>query len=142
MRARAYKVDYITGTYPKITETDQTKLRRILRIERRMELAFEGQRYNDILRWRIAEKVMNYPNYGLPASLADCKTYVRNNYWFFPGTPTIDEDGCPVFSTMPNLSQCRVLSQRVFVKEKNYLWPIPSSEIRINPSLTQNPGGY
>ena len=142
VRARAYKVDYITGTYPKITETDQTKLRRILRIERRMELAFEGQRYNDILRWRIAEKVMNYPNYGLPASLVDCKTYVRSNYWFFPGTPTIDEDGCPVFSTMPNLSQCRVLSQRVFVKEKNYLWPIPSNEIRINPNLTQNPGGY
>ncbi len=140
VRARAYKVSYTSNSYPKITETDKSKLRTILRTERRMEFAFEGLRILDILRWRIADKVMNRPNYGLPTSAALCKTYAKNGYWFFPGTPQIDEDGCPDFTTMPNVSQCRVLSQRVFDINKQYLWPIPSADMQINPKLIQNPG--
>ena len=37
----------------------QTKLRELVRRERRVELAFEGHRLFDIRRWRIAEQVMN-----------------------------------------------------------------------------------
>jgi len=139
VRARAYKVDYTSSLYPKITETSQTKLRTILRTERRMEFAFEGLRYNDIIRWRIAEKVMNYTNYGLPTSLASCKAYVKSGYWFIPGIPDIDENGCPDFSKMANLSQCRELSKRVFDANKHYLWPIPTADIMVNPGLGQNP---
>ena len=139
VRARAYKVSYTASSgYPKITETNQDKLRTILRTERRMEFAFEGHRYQDILRWRIAEKVMNTKNYGLPSSLADTKTYART-YWFFPGTPNIDENGNPEFETMTNIAKCRVLSQRVFVTAKQYLWPIPTADLQINPNLIQNP---
>lgn len=36
----------------------QEKLRELVRRERRVELAFEGQRFFDIRRWRIGEKVM------------------------------------------------------------------------------------
>ncbi len=140
VRARAYKVSYTSNLYPQITETSQTKLRRLLRIERRMEFAFEGLRHADILRWRIAEVVMNYPNYGLPTSVSSCKTYVNNGYWFFPGAPEIDENGCPDFSTMPNVDQCRILSQRVFDANKHYLWPIPAADMMVNPNLVQNPG--
>lgn len=139
VRARAYKVDPASNSYPKITETDQTKLRTTLRTERRMEFAFEALRYNDLLRWRIGETVLNYKNYGLPSSLSASKTYVKNKYWFFPGVPEIDENGCPDLSTMVNVSLCRVLSQRVF-EEKNYLWPIPNADIDVCPNLTQNPG--
>lgn len=42
----------------------QTKLRELVRRERRVELAFEGHRLFDIRRWRIAEQVMNGPVYG------------------------------------------------------------------------------
>lgn len=139
VRARAYKVDVGSALYPQITETGQAALRRILRIERRMEFAFEGLRHADILRWRIAEVVMNYPNYGIPTSVASCRTYANNGYWFFPGTPVIDENGCPDFSTMPNVSKCRVLSHRVFDPAKHYLWPIPTSDLMVNPNLVQNP---
>ncbi|HAZ04274.1 MAG: hypothetical protein A2W90_23025 [Bacteroidetes bacterium GWF2_42_66] len=140
VRARAYKVNYTSSSYPKITETDQAKLRTILRTERRMEFAFEAMRYNDILRWKIGEIVLNYKNFGLPSSLAASKTYVKNKYWFFPGIPQIDENGCPDFTTMANISQCRILSQRVFDASKHYLWPIPSADIEVCPNLKQNPG--
>ena len=139
VRARAYKVDFHSSDYPMITSASQTELRRILRIERRMEFAFEGLRFDDIIRWKIAEVVMNRPNYGLPTSVADCKKLVTNGLWFFSGIPQIDENGCPDFSQMEGISNYRVLSQRVFDTSKNYLWPIPSSEILINPEIENNP---
>lgn len=141
VRARAYKDDYKTGTrYPKITETDQTSLRRILRIERRMEFAFEGLRYDDLIRWKIAETVLNRPNYGLPTSAANCRKLVSDGLWFMGGTPEIDENGCPDFSKMENISRYRSLSQRIFDPAKHYLWPIPSTEITALPDLENNPG--
>lgn len=139
VRARAYKVDFTSTDYPRITQTDQTALRRILRIERRMEFAFEGLRYDDIIRWRIAEIVMNRPNYGLPTSVADCRRLVADGLWFFAGAPKIDENGCPDFSQMPQIARYRVLSSRVFDANKHYLWPIPDTELIINPGLGNNP---
>ena len=139
VRARAYKVDYHSSGYPAIITTSQSELRRILRIERRMEFAFEGLRFDDIIRWKIAEVVMNRPNYGLPTSVAGCKWLVTNGFWFFSGTPHIDENGYPDFSQMEGISNYRVLSRRVFEASKNYLWPIPASEILINPEITNNP---
>ncbi|WP_321332412.1 RagB/SusD family nutrient uptake outer membrane protein [uncultured Bacteroides sp.] len=139
VRARAYKADINSGSYPRITETGQAALRRLLRIERRMEFAFEGWRYWDILRWRIAEDVMNRPNYGLPTSVANCKKLITSKVWFFSGTPQIDENGSPDFSTMAGIAQYRVLSQRVFDVKKQYLWPIPTDDVLINANLQQNP---
>ncbi|RXK85635.1 RagB/SusD family nutrient uptake outer membrane protein [Filimonas effusa] len=139
VRARAYKVDYRSAGYPAVTETAQAALRKILRIERRMEFAFEGMRYDDIIRWKIAEVVMNRPNYGLPTSVANCKKLVTDKLWFFGGTPAIDENGCPDLSKMANISRYRVLSQRVFDASKNYLWPIPATELNINTNLKNNP---
>jgi starch-binding outer membrane protein, SusD/RagB family len=66
VRARAYGVDYTnTGGYPAVTTTNQSELRKIIRMERRMELAFENRRYMDIIRWRIAEQVLNTDIYGM-----------------------------------------------------------------------------
>lgn len=63
VRARAYGVAYTaTASYPAITTTSQTELRKLLRIERRMEFPLEGLRYMDIIRWKLAEKVLNRPN--------------------------------------------------------------------------------
>ncbi|MCL3780713.1 RagB/SusD family nutrient uptake outer membrane protein [Prolixibacteraceae bacterium JC049] len=47
------------------TGKSQDQLRQTIRLERRVELAFEGQRFWDIRRWRIAENVMNGKIYGL-----------------------------------------------------------------------------
>ena len=38
---------------PAYTETNQEKLRQLIRKERRLELAFEDHRFYDVRRWRI-----------------------------------------------------------------------------------------
>ena len=141
VRARAYGVDKSqTDAYPAITTTSQTELRRILRIERRMEFAYEGLRYMDLVRWRLASKALTNKSYGLlyPASLLIEKVTSQGG-WFWPSTPTIDEDGVPDFTAMEQAGQISVLSQRSW-DDRQYLWPIPTKEILINENLVQNPG--
>ncbi len=51
---------------PKITQLNPALLRNILRKERRVETAFEGIRYWDLLRWKIADQVLKGDFYGTP----------------------------------------------------------------------------
>jgi starch-binding outer membrane protein, SusD/RagB family len=141
VRSRAYGVAYNQpSSYPAVTSNDQSVLRKTVRIERRMEFAFEGTRLADILRWKLAEKVMNKNIYGM-LDPADLRVKIVNpGLWFFPETPPIDEDGIADFSPMYNKGLIKLLAQRSFDISKNYLLPIPTKEILINKNLTQNPG--
>jgi hypothetical protein len=141
VRARAYGVKLAqTTAYPAITTTNQTELRKALRMERRMEFALEGIRYMDIIRWKLAEKVLNKPNYGM-LDVADLRAkVVKPGLWFFPGTPSIDNDGVADFTQMYDAGLIKLIGQRIFDASKQYLFPIPSKEILINKNLTQNPG--
>lgn len=69
----------------------QDKLRELVRRERRIELAFEGQRLFDIRRWKIGEQVMNGPVYGAVPPDSDSPVLVENRifsdrdyYWPIP----------------------------------------------------------
>lgn len=140
VRARAYKVALsATTAYPAITTTNQTELRRELRMERRMELAFEGLRYMDIIRWRIAGKVLNRPIYGMLDPVDLRSKVVDKNLWFFPGIPKIDEDGTPDFSEMEKTGLIKNLVPTAW-NDRQYLWPIPTAEIQINTNMKQNEG--
>lgn len=100
---------------PAITETNPTALREVLRNERRVELAFEGLRYWDLLRWDIAKDVLKGDFYGAP----------------YPGATNLRVNG----------SGARDIYERWYVTSKNFrettdrYWPIPQSEIDINPNL-------
>lgn len=63
VRERAYKGSGVT--FPRVEVASQEALRKIIRMERRSEFAFEGLRYRDLLRWRIAEKSHNKSMYYL-----------------------------------------------------------------------------
>ena len=93
------------------TGKSQAELRDIVRKERMVEFAFEGLRFFDIRRWKIAEQVMPGKVYGL--------TYK-------------DAAG--------NLQTVEVPGWTQIWDNKNYLWPIPQKEIELNSNLTQNPG--
>jgi hypothetical protein len=56
VRARARNGD--NSILPAVTTTDQSELRDAIRHERRIELAMEGERFFDIVRWGIADNVM------------------------------------------------------------------------------------
>ena len=141
VRARAYGVDKsdVTG-YPPVTTTNSKELMRIIMTERRMEFAYEGIRYMDIIRWRLAEKVLNKPNYGMLDPDALREKVVNPGLWFFPETPVIDEDGIADFTAMYNKGLIKLITQRQFDKNRQYLWPIPSKDIVINNNIKQNPG--
>lgn len=95
---------------PPIEMSSQVDLRDLVRKERLRELAFEGLRYFDIRRWRIAEDIIPGIIYGM--------TYYS------------DEEGKLVTVSLSGF-------KKTF---KSYLWPIPHREIELNPSLKQNPG--
>lgn len=62
------------GELPMLKDTykkdsfSQAELREIVRIERRIELAFENKRYWDLIRWRTAMEVLNQPVYAMAYS--------------------------------------------------------------------------
>ena len=140
VRARAYKVAVTEKTkYPAVSVADQITVRKALRNERRMELAFESRRYEDIIRWKIADKVLNRNIYGM-LDVADLRTKViKPGLWFFPQVPEIDDDGAAIFEPMYTAGLIKRLAIRNY-PAKQYLWPIPTKEILINSNLTQNNG--
>ncbi|MFD2162203.1 RagB/SusD family nutrient uptake outer membrane protein [Paradesertivirga mongoliensis] len=133
VRARAYGVAVTqVGQYPAVTTTDVAELRKVVRRERRVEFVNEGLRYMDLIRWRLAEKVLTKPVIGLPDPAVQ-----NRSKWPFPGVTPIDDDGIPDYSGFG--SDVKVIAQRNFDKSRQYLWPIPSIERIGNPKLTQNP---
>ena len=160
IRERAYRGSGIT--YPRVEVASQEALRKIIRMERRSEFAFEGLRYRDLLRWRIAEKSHNKSMYylsrawsnsakwnGLTGSesnielSADFMVLLKNwdegNYPI-GGVPVIDEDGLPDLSPMETAKYITTFYKMSFDPKKNYLWPIPANDILVNDKLTQNEG--
>lgn len=148
VRERAYANSGITT--PLITTKDQEELRFKVRNERRIEFAGEGLRYMDLVRWRIAHKALKGNLYGLANAVVNTDVnvaptgplmdnVVNKGLWFWGMPPTIDEDGLPNFDHLYEAGLCRVLNVMSF-PERQYLWPIPSQELLLNPNLVQNPG--
>ena len=104
---------------PEINRTvysGQTKMRELLRRERRVELALEGVRWFDICRWKIGEEVM-------PGDVYGCKL------------GTVDQETGALSLTDENI----FVETRIFNPDKNYLYPIPQDVIDATPAIKQNP---
>jgi len=97
---------------------DATELtQRIVRYERRVELAFEGLRYFDIERWDLGEEAFQ-----------DC---------YGSRLGTMDKAGNITWNTTEDYI---LLEKRTFVSSHNYLFPIPQNELDRNPNIKQNLG--
>ncbi|HAZ02061.1 MAG: starch-binding protein [Bacteroidetes bacterium GWF2_42_66] len=89
----------------------QSNLREIIHQERLNELAFEGQRFWDLRRWKTAHIELNKPISG----------------WDY-------QQSAPEYYYRP-----RVLYNQTFMI-RDYLWPIDEDELLINRNLVQNYG--
>jgi hypothetical protein len=119
---------------PAVTAASQAEMRRIVRSERKVELWNENLRYQDLLRWKRAEVVLTRPIFGRPV-LGDPSGYKPVQFDEF-GDPIYDEA-----SYVPHPStDYRVLIRTNFNKNRDYLWPIPETELSLNPGLGQNQG--
>ena len=112
LRKRAGIAQGTNGLYGLTAGMTQAQMRTAIQNERRIEMAFEEQRYFDIRRWKIAETVMNQPRMGV--SINNSNGNLTYNY-------------VPVFTTK-------------FVAPKMYYYPIPYAEVLKNPNMKQNPG--
>ena len=106
LRKRAGFTDPGAINYP--ASGDMTN---IIRTERRVELALEGLRTDDIRRWKTAETVMNGYAHGAQ----------------FSGDPSTDNGFIRA-------------QKRTFNPNRDYLWPLPSNDVSLDKNLTQNPG--
>jgi len=102
---------------PAISVSEPGIMRAQVRRERRVELAFEGLRWYDLKRWKIAESKMNGPIYGVRPGTVD------------PGNGTTVYTGANI----------AVGDVRVFRANRDYYFPIPQADIDASPILKQNP---
>lgn len=91
--------------------TTKDGFRKIIHRERLIEMAFEGNRYWDLRRWKEAEKELNQPITG----------------W------NIEQDGAAAYY------QPLLLFSQSF-KKRDYFWPLDENDLIVNPNLVQNPG--
>ena len=109
MPALKTEVGFVDPAWPK-WEVAVSPLINEIRRERRLELAAEGKRWDDLVRWKagkLLDNVKTYQGARDPATGA--------NRILYPGFT------------------------RKWV-DKLYLYPLPTQEIALNPKLTQNPG--
>jgi hypothetical protein len=100
---------------PAVAANTQSEMRDKIKHERRIELAFEGHRYWDLIRWNDAHSILNNPVTGVTATInSDSVTFT--------------------YSTIE-------VEKRVFQAPKMYFYPIPQAEIAMSGGvLTQNQG--
>lgn len=91
--------------------TNKDGLRKIIRTERLIEMAFEGNRFWDLRRWKESEKVLNSPIQGWNMNESDPASY----------------------------SKLTLVFDQSFYK-RDYFWPIAEQDIIENKNLVQNPG--
>lgn len=92
--------------------TTKDGMRSIIQQERLIEMAFEGSRFWDILRWKRAAEMFNQPITAWSVNQPDEQSYYR----------------------------VRTVVNQNFIAPRDYLWPIKSYDLTVNPKLVQNPG--
>lgn len=97
---------------PEVDASDKVEMQERIMHERRIELAFEGHRFWDLLRWKKAELYLNEPLKGVSAQRVG-DTFVYTDF---------------------------EVEKRSFDASKMYYYPIPYSEISKSSNiLEQNP---
>src|SRR5690606_28773232 len=95
-----------------------------IRRERSVELALEGFRYDDLIRWKTAETVLPQAILGAKYTTAD---------WIDTPVGTLNLNTDQVLIVEP-------ASSRSFDPKRDYLYPIPINEISLSGgNVEQNP---
>ncbi|RYY01001.1 MAG: RagB/SusD family nutrient uptake outer membrane protein [Gammaproteobacteria bacterium] len=149
--ANASPDPYLLGQYANVDNGSNKGVILEIRRERRIEMFNEGLRWDDLMRWKEGKKLeqpmlgMYFPSLGAFDFNNDGKTdvYLHNG----------NASGAPVGTTsIINVNQKALTNGTsgnfnplkginiTFNESKDYLYPIPTEDITLNPSLVQNPG--
>lgn len=116
------------GFAPKLTNAFVTannlSMREEIRRERTVELAMEGFRYDDLIRWKTAETV-------LPKELLGAK---------FIAAEWVGTNQSSLALTTDNILRVEPAITRSFRTDRDYLYPVPLNEISLSrQNVIQNP---
>lgn len=121
LRTRAGMTVKLTNAF---VTANNLSMRDEIRRERTVELALEGFRYDDLIRWKTAETV-------LPKDLLGAK-YIAADW---PGT-----NASTLKLNSDNVVIAEAASTRKFQANRDYLYPVPLNEISTSgKNVTQNP---
>ncbi|MDR1153467.1 MAG: RagB/SusD family nutrient uptake outer membrane protein [Bacteroidales bacterium] len=118
-------------------------LLREIRRERRVEMAMEGLRREDLVRWK-AGKLMEVPMRGMKFTAEKQKLYDGTNTGKAKNAPKailnddvfVDSEGFIIgYPKSPEISNGTLKWE-----DRYYYWPIPLRELKLNANLTQSPG--
>lgn len=98
-------------------------MREEIRRERTIELLLEGFRVDDIKRWAIAATEMPKTLFGI----------------HFTGT-WFETNWTGISFEIDATNGCAILYNSRTWNDRNYLYPLPSDQLQLNPQLGQNPG--
>ncbi len=116
------------GFAPKLTNafvtTNNLSMREEIRRERTVELAMEGFRYDDLIRWKTAETV-------LPGNLLGAKFIAAEWVGTNQNSLNLNAD---------NVLVVEMAANRQFRIDRDYLYPVPINEISLSAgNVVQNP---
>jgi hypothetical protein len=129
----------VNKTMPKLSNAlvaaNGLDMRTEIRRERTIELYLEGFRLDDLKRWKTAEIEMPKDALGIRWKGTDWEKRLNLNTPANPGPPYIaplplDANGNLIIE-----------SGRKWA-EKNYLYPVPTQQIQLNPNLAPNNPGW
>ncbi len=122
-----------TALTKEFVSANNLDMRDEIRRERTVELALEGYRWDDLRRWKIAEKelVQEVKGIKITGDWARQDVAAGNIYYSADWQNKADSDGFLLVESASN--------RNGFDPEKHYLKPIPAKEIQMNRNLEQNP---
>ena len=150
---------YLAGQYFNVTGANKGIILEIRR-ERRVEMAFEGLRKDDLFRWKLGTNMVRKLQQGIyiPAlgpldvtgdgvpDIAVLASPQDNDAATYPGLILYylkDKSGVENTWYLENGTSGHIQitafrdSDRKFIEPKNYFYPIPTSEMVLNENLTQ-----
>lgn len=126
-----YEDPSIKELYPGVSN-----LIREIRRERRVELACEGYRYDDLMRWKCG-KLLERPFLGMRFEQSQYPEVKAREYGDTTMTDfniTLDKDG------YIDVYQAKYPQGFNFDEKKHYYMPLPLDQITMNTNLKQSPG--
>ncbi len=121
LRARVGFTAKLTNAF---ATTNNLSMREEIRRERTVELAMEGFRYDDIVRWKLAETV-------LPKELLGAK---------FIAAEWVGTNQNSLNLNTNNILVVETAATRTFRIDRDYLYPVPINEITLSGgNVIQNP---
>ena len=113
----------VNGSRPYVSASAETVLTHIQRVERPLELCFEGHRWKDLVRWGIVKEVF--------------QELRQEEIWREQNQDILDISGSGV---APLYIRERVrpdfnLSSENYLSEQHDYFPIPTQEIQTNPQI-------